>query len=67
MTPDQIIVSVLDAKAIVAPISPPIKAWDELLGIPKYHVMRFQIIAADRAEIITYCGRDMFTKPLDMV
>ncbi|OPY16238.1 MAG: hypothetical protein A4E74_01962 [Syntrophus sp. PtaB.Bin075] len=31
---------------IPAPISPPISAWDELLGNPKYQVMRFQIMAA---------------------
>jgi hypothetical protein len=31
--------------AIAAPAYPPIKAWDELLGNPKYHVIRFQAIA----------------------
>ena len=30
---------------IVAPITPPIRAWLELEGIVKYHVIRFQVIA----------------------
>src|ERR671910_1403461 len=28
--------------ATVAPTSPPIRAWEELAGRPKYHVIRFQ-------------------------
>ena len=28
-----------------APTIPPIRAWDELDGSPKYHVIRFQAIA----------------------
>ena len=32
-----------------APKRPPIKAWEELVGIPKYQVNRFQLIAAIKA------------------
>ncbi len=28
-----------------APISPPMRAWEELLGRPSHQVMRFQMIA----------------------
>ena len=31
-----------------APTIPPISAWDELDGRPKYHVIRFQAIAPDQ-------------------
>src|SRR5690625_453128 len=37
------------AAAIAAPAMEPINAWEELLGIPKYQVTKFQIIAAIRA------------------
>jgi hypothetical protein len=37
---------------ITEPVRPPIKAWDELLGMPKYQVKRFQNIALIRAAII---------------
>ena len=37
--------------AIAAPTNPPIKAWDELLGIPKYQVKRFQNMAPMRAAL----------------
>lgn len=40
-------------RAITAPINPPIKAWDELLGIPKYQVKRFQKMAPIIAATIT--------------
>ena len=50
--PDQTSVLV-PALAMPAPISPPIKACDELLGNPKYHVVRFQTMAPLRAERIT--------------
>jgi len=42
-------------KTTAAPNNPPIRAWDELLGRPKYHVARFQIIAAINAAMITFC------------
>src|SRR5438477_6861446 len=41
------------AAAIPAPHRPPIKAWVELLGSPRYHVMRFQEMAPSRAAITT--------------
>ena len=37
------------ACAIAAPAYPPISACEELDGIPKYHVMRFQAIAPSSA------------------
>ena len=39
--------------AMAAPAYPPIRAWDELEGIPKNHVMRFHAMAAIRAAAIT--------------
>src|ERR1700693_6067421 len=41
------------AAAMAAPLSAPTKAWVELLGSPRYQVMRFQAIAPIRAAIIT--------------
>src|SRR5207245_11005800 len=41
------------AAAIPAPQRPPIKAWVELLGNPRYHVMRFHAIAPRSAAITT--------------
>src|SRR5690625_5764094 len=41
------------AEAITAPVIPPISACDELLGMPKYHVIKFQAIAANSAAKIT--------------
>jgi len=35
-----------------APMRPPISAWEELLGRPKYQVMIFQIMAPPRAASI---------------
>ncbi len=37
------------AATIVAPITPPIRAWLELEGIVSHQVMRFHIIAPIRA------------------
>jgi hypothetical protein len=34
--------------ASIAPITPPIRAWEELDGSPYAHVMRFQLIAPIR-------------------
>src|SRR4030042_2012758 len=39
--------------AIAAPAYPPIKAWEELLGRPKYQVIMFQAIAPMRPARIT--------------
>ena len=39
--------------AIEAPISPPIRAWLDELGIPSRHVMRFQTMPPTRAAITT--------------
>src|SRR5438105_5368659 len=41
------------AAAIPAPHRPPIKAWGELLGSPRYHVRRFHEMAARSAAITT--------------
>src|SRR5260370_7183872 len=41
------------AAAIAAPLSAPTSAWVELLGSPRYQVMRFQTIAPTRAAMIT--------------
>src|SRR6266550_5213197 len=41
------------AAAIPAPHSPPISAWVELLGRPKYQVIRFHAMAPRRAAITT--------------
>ena len=42
-----------------APMIPPIKAWDEELGIPQYQVKRFHVMAPIRAaEIIPLSIRD---------
>src|SRR5262249_4823794 len=41
------------ARATAAPANPPISAWEELDGIPPYHVIRFQAIAPMRAARIT--------------
>ena len=41
------------AAAIAAPLSAPTKAWVELLGRPRYQVMRFQAIAPIKAAMMT--------------
>jgi hypothetical protein len=43
------------AAATVAPSKPPMRACELELGIPKYHVIRFQAIAPIRAAITTDC------------
>src|SRR3990172_8886927 len=40
-----------------APTSPPTRAWDEEDGIPTYHVIRFQMIAAAKAALIALTVR----------
>ena len=37
------------AFANAAPIRPPISAWDEEEGMPKNHVNKFHVMAADKA------------------
>jgi hypothetical protein len=39
--------------AIAAPTSPPTRVWEELDGNPHHQVIRFQIIAATKADPIT--------------
>src|SRR6185437_201481 len=41
-------------RAIAAPAYPPINACDELEGMPKYQVMRFQAIAPSSAARMTF-------------
>ena len=43
----------IPAAAMAAPAIDPISAWEELLGIPKYHVIRFHAMAATSAASIT--------------
>lgn len=44
-TPDHIMCCALTVYTITAPTRLPINACDELLGMPRHHVNRFQIIA----------------------
>src|SRR5207302_9265974 len=41
------------AAAMAAPLSAPTSAWVELLGSPRYQVIRFQMIAPVRAAMMT--------------
>jgi len=41
------------AQTITDPTSPPISAWEELDGSPKYQVMRFQAMAPTRPQKTT--------------
>ena len=41
------------AAAMPEPHNPPISAWVELLGSPRYQVIRFQAIAPNRAAMTT--------------
>ncbi len=51
-----------------APIKPPIRACEELLGRPKYHVIRFQMMAPLTAEMSkTLSTMDGLTMPVPMV
>ena len=59
--------SVLPVKTTEAPISAPISACEELTGIPRYHVNRFQIIAAISAAIIVYSSIAADISPPDIV
>src|SRR3954452_18565670 len=47
-TPDLKNTASAPAPANTAPTTPPIRAWDELEGSPKYQVIRFQAIAPTR-------------------
>src|SRR5262245_58349231 len=50
---DQMTTDHLPAAASAAPHNPPIMAWLELEGMPKYHVIRFQTIPPSSAQIST--------------
>ena len=54
---------------MVAPTKPPINAWVEELGMPKYHVAKPQMMADSNAPINTYCGRciPVVTIPFEIV
>ncbi len=41
------------ALTITAPTKPPMRAWDELEGMPNHHVTRFQTTAANKAALRT--------------
>lgn len=51
------------AWAIPPPTSPPIKAWDELEGMPKYQVIKFQVMAPISAAMTTSWETDEPTIP----
>ncbi len=54
--------------AHVAPTSPPMSAWDELDGMPKYQVIRFQAIAPmSAAKTMFSVVSDELTIPLAIV
>src|ERR1700728_529136 len=56
------------AAAMVDPTTPPIRAWDELEGIPKNHATRFQAIPPARPAKTTVSVTSLVsTKPLAMV
>ncbi len=51
-----------------APIKPPIRAWEELLGNPSHQVMRFHTMAPTRADrMIRLSTKAGFTIPVPMV
>ena len=52
---------------MVAPRRPPIKAWEELVGIPFHQLNKSQRIAPVSAAMMTYWGGVISTKPLLMV
>ncbi len=57
--------STVTPAATPTPIRPPINACDDDDGMPKYHVMRFQVIAPMRALMTTVnaCSEVMSSKP----
>ena len=56
------------AAASVAPMTPPISACDELDGMPKSQVMRFQMIAPARpAKTTVSVTRPVLTRPFAIV
>src|ERR1700753_228098 len=56
------------AAAIVEPTTPPIRAWEELEGIPKNHVSRFQMIPPHKpARTTVTVTLPVSTRPLAMV
>src|SRR5438874_797411 len=55
-------------RAIAAPASPPMRAWDDEVGSPHHQVSKSQMMAPVRAERITYCVTcSGCTRPLLMV
>src|SRR5437870_7677678 len=51
-----------------APAKPPMSAWEELLGSPQYHVMRFQTMAPRSPARITHWSTTLVsTTPLPTV
>jgi hypothetical protein len=52
INPGKIIVLIPEC-VTAAPTNPPTRVWEELDGSPIHHVIRFQVIAATRAEAIT--------------
>src|SRR5437867_4208687 len=56
------------ARATAAPAYPPIKAWEELVGNPKYQVIRSQTMAPIRpAKMTAKVTAEMSIIPLPMV
>jgi hypothetical protein len=56
------------AAARVAPITPPIRACEELDGIPKYHVIKFQMMPPQRPPNTTVrLMAPLLTSPLAIV
>src|SRR3954453_21981136 len=49
------LICALEVAVPTAPTSPPIRAWEELEGIAKYQVMKFQVTAAIKAARTTDC------------
>ena len=52
---NSVLISPLEIKDVVpafanaAPIRPPMSAWDDEEGMPKYHVKKFHVMAANKA------------------
>ena len=56
------------AAAIVEPTTPPISAWDELDGMPRYQVIRFHRMPPQRpANTTVSVTAPVLTRPLAMV
>src|ERR1700712_3477494 len=56
------------AAAMVEPMTPPIRAWDELEGMPRYHVIRFHRMPPQRpAKTTVSVTAPVLTSPLAIV